>query len=78
VGPKQPACRKSKTVFLDCKVFNTSVEKFVEIKATAQLNFRQFNVLARIALFVCNFDVAVSPAHVCGAGYLTSSVQNWN
>jgi len=42
-------------MFLDCKVFNTSVDKFVEIKAAALLNFRQFNILARIALFVCNF-----------------------
>jgi len=54
----QPACRKSKELFLCCKVFNTSVDKFVEIKAVILPNFRQFNILARIALFVCNFDVS--------------------
>ena len=54
----QPACRKSKELFLYCKVFNTSVDKFVEIKAVILPNFRQFNILARIALFVCNFDVS--------------------
>ena len=43
-------------MFLRCKVFNTSVDKFVEIKAAAQRNFRQFNNLALIALFECNYD----------------------
>jgi hypothetical protein len=28
---EQVACRKTKKIFLDCKVFNTSVDKFVEI-----------------------------------------------
>jgi hypothetical protein len=44
-------------LFLDCKVFNTSVENFVEIKAAASPNFPQFNVLPRIALFVCNIGL---------------------
>jgi len=43
-------------MFLDCKVFNTSVDKFVEINAGVSANFRQFNILARIALLVCNTD----------------------
>ncbi|HEX8881513.1 MAG TPA: hypothetical protein VF749_15845 [Candidatus Acidoferrum sp.] len=47
-------------LFLDCKVFNTSVEKFVEIKAGVSANFRQFNILPRIALFVCNIGLSSS------------------
>jgi hypothetical protein len=48
-------------LFLDCKVFNTSVENFVEIKAAASPNFLQFNILPRIALFVCNIGPLLHP-----------------
>jgi hypothetical protein len=47
-------------MFLGCKVFNTSVDKFVEIGATELGKFRQFNVLERIAQFVCNIDISCS------------------
>src|SRR5207237_7215315 len=53
---KQAACRKPERTFRNCKVFNTSVDKVVEIKPTACHNFPQFNILARIALLLCNFD----------------------
>jgi hypothetical protein len=41
-------------LFLHGKVFNTSVDKFVEINAAPWRNFLQFNIVPRIALFVCN------------------------
>jgi hypothetical protein len=74
----QPACRKFKTLFLECEVFNTSVDKFVEIKAAVCRNFRQFNALARIALFVCNFGVSRLTDTKSEDRGLTASVQNWN
>jgi hypothetical protein len=45
-------------MFLDCKVFNTSVDKFVEIKPVALGNLQQFNTLPHIALFVCKVDLS--------------------
>jgi hypothetical protein len=49
-------------LFLHGKVFNTNVDKFVEIKAAPWRNFRQFNILPRIALFVCNIGLFCSTA----------------
>jgi hypothetical protein len=54
---EQAACRKLQKLFLHGKVFNTNVDKFVEIKAAPWRNFRQFNILPRIALFVCNIGL---------------------
>ncbi|PYU12417.1 MAG: hypothetical protein DMG37_13385 [Acidobacteria bacterium] len=45
-------------MFLCGKVFNTSVDNFVEIRPEAQGNFRLFNVLALIAPFVGNNRVS--------------------
>jgi len=47
-------------LFLQGKVFNTSVDKLVEIQAAPWRNFRQFNILPRIALFVCNIGLFVA------------------
>jgi hypothetical protein len=57
---EQAACRISEKVFLDCKDFNTSVDKFVEIIAVGLVNLPQVNVIPRFALFVCNDEGSAS------------------
>jgi hypothetical protein len=57
---EQAACRISGKVFLDCKDFNTSVDKFVEIIGGGLVNFPQVNVIPRFALFVCNEEGSAS------------------
>jgi hypothetical protein len=47
-------------LFLECKDFNTSVDKFVEIKPVALGNLHQFNTLPHIAPFVCKVDLSYS------------------
>jgi hypothetical protein len=54
---QQAACRKLQKLFRCGKVLNTSVDKVVEIKAATSRNFRQFNILPRIALFVCKIGL---------------------
>jgi hypothetical protein len=61
-------------LFLDCKVFNTSVDKFVEISGAALLNLRRFNILERIAPFVCNIDASYAAKTATGPNRLPTSV----
>ncbi|PYT71505.1 MAG: hypothetical protein DMG42_16445 [Acidobacteria bacterium] len=56
-------------MFLHGKVFNTSVDKVVEINAAPWRNFLQFNILPRIALFVCNIGFRAPDRRAI--------VQNW-
>ncbi len=65
-------------MFLDCKVFNTSVDKFVENKAAVPGNFPQFNTLPRFALIVCNTDDSYSVETAAEANGRPPRVQNWN
>jgi hypothetical protein len=51
---EQVACRKAKKIFLECEVFNTSVDKFVEILVRLTANFSRFNALLLFAQFLCN------------------------
>jgi hypothetical protein len=64
------AYRRSEKIFLDGKVFNTSVDKLVEIKGTVSGNFPQFNILERFAQFVCKHSRPY--AHSSGAGAFQS------
>ena len=40
-------------IFLRCKVFNTSVDKFVEKEAWPKANYTILSSLKRFALFLC-------------------------
>jgi len=61
-------------LFLQCKVFNTSVDKFVENRGATLLNFRRFNILERIAPFVCNIDASYAAKTATGPNRLPTSV----
>jgi hypothetical protein len=75
---QQEACRKSQQMFLHRKVFNTSVDKFVEINAAATRNLRQVNVLARIALLVCNIGLFCFPGTARKLSVQLKRGRNWN
>src|SRR5258708_29018160 len=51
----QDECRSPKKIFLPHEVFNTNVDKVVEISRLRRANLQPFNALLRFALFVCNF-----------------------
>ncbi len=50
---EQATGRKRKEIFLRGKVFNTSVDKIVEITRAVSAKFPLFNTLLRFAQFVC-------------------------
>jgi hypothetical protein len=54
VQGKHEGCRFPKNIFLYDEVFNTSVDKFVEIPALHIANFSLFNTLVLFAPFLCN------------------------
>jgi len=67
---QQAMCRNQKKIFRPCKVFNTSVDKFVEMLSSTEANSPEFNHLVLFAPFVCKttlacesipFNCAVSP-----------------
>ncbi len=60
----QDACRSPQKIFLPCKVFNTNVDKLVEIPCPRTANFSPFNTLLLFAPFVCN--ILFSHAHLSG------------
>ncbi len=60
----QDACRSPQKTFLRRKVFNTSVDKLVEIPCSRTANFSPFNTLLLFAPFVCN--IVFSHEHLCG------------
>jgi hypothetical protein len=47
------ACRMSGKIFRFCKVFNTSVDKFVEKESRPKANYTILSSLTRFALFLC-------------------------
>jgi hypothetical protein len=71
---EQVACRKAKKIFLDCKVFNTSVDKFVEIVVRLAANFSRFNTLLLFAQFLCN--KSFNPAQSCFTVNLPHGLQS--
>ncbi len=60
----QDACRSPQKIFLLRKVFNTNVDKLVEIPCPRTANFSPFNTLLLFAPFVCN--ILFSHAHLSG------------
>jgi len=60
----QDACRSPQKIFLLRKVFNTNVDKLVEIPCPRTANFSPFNTLLLFAPFVCN--IVFSDEHLCG------------
>jgi hypothetical protein len=60
----QGECRIPEKIFRYGKVFNTSVDKFVENSRPRTANFSFFNVLARFAQYLCNnFCIASRKIH---------------
>jgi hypothetical protein len=51
---KQAECRNQKKIFLAGKVFNTSVENFVENSVLVEVKFLCFNAVLLFAQFLCN------------------------
>ena len=60
----QAVCRSPQKIFLLRKVFNTNVDKLVEIPCPRTANFSPFNTLLLFAPFVCN--IVFSDEHLCG------------
>src|ERR1700693_1884171 len=55
INPQQEACRISVQIFLLGKVFNTSVDKFVEKLTLLKANYALLSILNRFALFRCKY-----------------------
>jgi hypothetical protein len=58
---QQDTCRIGHEMFHRRKVFNTSVDKFVEINAPPSPNLPLLNILSRFALLLCNFSLPRNP-----------------